>query len=100
MLKPILTEKSTKQASLGWYTFAVPNRFSKGKVKEVLKAVYDVDVTEIKTLKTRGRQKRSLVTRESFRTSDQKKALVRIKKGQKLAMFEVASPEGKAKKKS
>ncbi len=89
ILTPILTEKSMRLAAEGWYTFAIPESYSKGKVGEVLKKVYDVDTIKVRTLKVRGRGKRNPLTRRSYRTADQKRALVRLKKGQKLTAFEV-----------
>lgn len=93
LIRPLINEKSTKLIEGSWFTFEV----SKGATKQlVAKAVTDkfkVDVLDVKVINIAGKNKMQRARRRSFVTADIKKALVKLKKGQKIALFEIASPE-------
>lgn len=87
--RPIITEKSINQAGLGEYTFAVDKQATKGQIKQAVEQFFGVDVKQIRTLKLKGKTKRVLKTRKKIKLSNWKKAVVRIKEGQKIDCFEV-----------
>lgn len=94
--RPVITEKSLKLASRGWYTFAVPASARKEEIVVELKTAYNVDVTEIRTMTMpekirRVGRKMNKVTRPEW-----KKALVQLKQGQKLDMFEVTPQQAQS----
>jgi len=95
--KPIISEKSMKMASEGKYLFEVGLRATKGQIRNVVEEVFGVNVLEVRTLKNASKQKRSMVNRSQvYKRSPVKKAIVEIKKGQKIDLFEI---KGGGKKK-
>ncbi|OIP98070.1 50S ribosomal protein L23 [candidate division WWE3 bacterium CG09_land_8_20_14_0_10_39_24] len=88
--KPIITEKSMQLAKSGKYLFEVGLKATKGAVKNAVEDIFGVNVTEVKTLKNSAKQKRSMVNRNyRYRKSAIKKAIVKVKKGQKIDIFDV-----------
>jgi large subunit ribosomal protein L23 len=92
--KPVITEKSMKQTESGLYTFMVEKRFKK---PEIIKAVADkfkVDVIGIKTINVKDRVRLQRSRKGFFTQSGYKKAMILLKAGQKIALFEKAvAPE-------
>lgn len=72
--KPIITEKSMAQATRGKYTFEVEKRASKGEVKQAVEKLFNVTVLGVRTARVH----------EGF-----KKAVVTLKEGDKIELFEV-----------
>lgn len=87
--KPIITEKSLRFASRGWYTFAVSLDARKENILKALKEDYKVDAIEIRTIRMTGKTHRVGKKMTTVARSDWKKAMVKLKKGQKLDMYEV-----------
>lgn len=59
MLKPILTEKSLKEAKNNKYTFMVPTTFTKGQIKSLVAKTFKVKVLGIATINIKGGTKRT-----------------------------------------
>jgi len=49
-IKPLITEKTVNQSTMGWFTIVVPTSYTKPKIKSVVKEVFNVDPLEIKTI--------------------------------------------------
>ncbi len=80
---PIITEKASgKMESDGTYSFAVDGRANKIEIKKAVEAAFKVTVTRVNTLTSRGKLKR--VRWQTGKTSDWKKAMVTLKKGDKI----------------
>lgn len=94
MLKrPIITEQSLKLAKLGLYTFEVERLANKRQIAQLISQKFSVEVISVNTVSISGKQKRQRTKMGSFTTSGQKKAIVRLKKGQKIPLFEdIAKP--------
>ncbi|OGD65452.1 50S ribosomal protein L23 [Candidatus Berkelbacteria bacterium RIFCSPHIGHO2_12_FULL_36_9] len=88
ILKPVITEKSMSGTSMGRYAFKVKNNANKIEIKKVIKEVYKVDPISVNIINMKGKEKKWR-GRTSGKTSDWKKAIITIKKGQKIAGFEV-----------
>lgn len=86
--RPIITEKSMSKTAEGKYLFAVHSRTNKIEIKKTIKEVYNVDPVSVNIIKMRGKERRWR-GRVSGRTMDWKKAIVTLKKGQKIEGFEV-----------
>lgn len=84
--KPLVTEKSSILAEKGFYTFEVEKTATKTDVKTAVEKHFDVKVDSVKTLICRGRSKRTAAgqTKPKY----WKKALVKLKAGQQIKMFE------------
>jgi large subunit ribosomal protein L23 len=87
ILQPILSEKSLAGAELSKYTFVVANNANKPEVVLALKAIYKVDVTKVNMITVQPEDK--LVRgKTKAHAKGFKKAVVTLKKGQKIEGFE------------
>lgn len=89
--RPIISEKSLTGASYGEYTFEVSLKATKEQIAKAVKEIFGVDVLGVKTLVVKGRTKKALKTRKNIKISAWKKAIIKIKSGQKIDLFETAS---------
>lgn len=87
--RPIITEKSTAQATQGKYTFEVDKKASKGEIRRAVEELFNVKVLDVKTTNVRGKQVRVGRRRTLSKGSDWKKAVVTLKEGDKIDLFEV-----------
>ncbi len=84
--KPVVTEKSTSLLADNKYTFVVDPRANKTEIKQAVEKVFKVKVEKVNTMNVKGKIKR--VRRIPGRTPDTKKAIVTLKKGDKIEIFE------------
>ena len=87
MITPIFTEKSLKMAKQGQYSFWVGRRANKMSLKAEIAKLFGVHVIGIRTVSTppeAGRNARGV----KFATVRNKKAIVTLKDGEKLEIFE------------
>lgn len=89
--RAIISEKSLTDASYGRYTFEVSLKASKEEIAKAVKEVFNVDATGVKTLVVKGRSKRALKTRKTIKVTSWKKAMIQVKSGQKIDLFEAAT---------
>ena len=90
-IKPLITETTLDLVQKNWYTFAVPLDLNKNAIKELVEKQFKVNVTSIKTIVIKGKTKRSLKTRETTKASNWKKAMVKVKEGQKIEVFDIGA---------
>jgi len=95
MIRPILTEKSISMAAKGWYTFAVGLGGTKPQIAREIADAYKVTVTRVRTGVKHGKVRRFGRKQITKEYPDTKKALVRLKSGQTIAAFEMASETAK-----
>jgi len=87
--KPLVTEKTTNLIqNYNQYVFYVHQKANKIQVKEAIEKLFKVKVEKINVIKLRGKTRRRGLT--SGRTSDKKKVIVKLKKGDKINIFEGA----------
>lgn len=89
VIRPVITEKSFLYASRGWYTFRVAIASNKAVIAEAIGNLYKVNVTHVRTIIMHGKEQKHGKRSQKVRQSDWKKALVRLKTGQKIDAFEV-----------
>ena len=77
--RPVITEKSALQVADSKYTFKVEKGASKGEIKQAIEKLFGVTVLDVKTMNVKGKGKKS----------DGKKAVVTLKEGDKIELFEV-----------
>ncbi len=88
--KPLLTEKSLiLRDTDNCYCFTVEKTASKQDIRAAVEAIFKVHVIKVATIPQRGKVKK--MGRFSGRRPDLKKALVTIKKGEKIETVETAS---------
>ena len=89
LLRPLITEKSTiLQDGQNKYAFQVDSRANKVQVKTAVEQSFSVKVTEVNMLIVKGKRKRfgrKLVQKPSW-----KKAVVSLRSGDKIQLFEGA----------
>lgn len=88
ILTPRISEKSIGLAERGVYVFDVPASTNKHEVAKAVAEQFKVEVAEVNMLVHKGKLKR--FRRVLGRQSDTKKAMVKVKKGQSIALFEGA----------
>jgi len=86
ILKPIITEKSVSQPTE--YVFKVNKKASKGSVANEVEKLYGVNVVDVRTMIVRGKKKRLGRTNKYKTAENWKKAIVSLKDGQKIEVFE------------
>ena len=87
--KPIITEQSLTDAAKGEYTFDVDLASTKGQIKEAVETYFGVNVVRVRTARLSGKTKRVGKLRREIKKNDRKKAIIKIKSGQKIDIFEV-----------
>lgn len=95
ILRPILTERSTKAVEGGKFTFEVRPNATKNQIARAVEATFNVTVKAVWTSKLAGKKRR--FGRFIKRLSDRKKATVELEKGQTIDLF--ATEKKKEKKK-
>lgn len=82
IVKPILTEKASGLAQTKVYTFEVSVDASKRQIAETLIKLYNVKISSVRTLKHKGKIRRSGRSAKLRQMPDKKIALVSIKEGE------------------
>ena len=106
IIKPIISEKSLKDAIGGKYTFLVNKKATKIDIKKAIEDAFEVKVTKVLTNITKGSTTRNTKIGKIVSHFSDKKARVTLKQGQSIAIFnehlgldEDKSKEKKAKSK-
>ena len=86
--KPIISEKASILQESGVYTFEVEMKSTKPQIKSNVESAYGVDVLAVRTIISKGPQKRNPKTGSWMNGQKTKKALVKIKQGQTINIFE------------
>lgn len=91
LLTPIITEKSITDAQKGKFTFTTAKTMGKNAIRQLIADRYKVDVVGVATSIVKGRSRRVGKRRMEKTRSAWKKAIVRLKEGQKIAAFDIKS---------
>lgn len=86
LIRPIVTEKSTALMEQGKYTFRVPFAATKIQIRQAVEQIFKVKVQAVNTMRYEGKLKR--MGRTQGRRSDWKKAVVTLKPGEAIELFE------------
>ena len=83
----LLTERSTTlKAENNEYVFEVERTATKYTIKRAVEAAFKVKVDSVRTMIVPGKMRR--IRRDPGKTSAWKKAIVRLKQGESITMFE------------
>lgn len=82
---PHVTEKATELAKKNQYVFKVDPRASKIEIKRAIEDLYKVDVINVRIIKVPRKRRR--LGRISGWRKGYKKAIVKIKKGQRIEIL-------------
>lgn len=86
ILAPHITEKSTLLSENNAVVFKVADKATKPEIKAAVEALFDVKVTGVNTLVSKGKTKRW--RGKAYRRSDVKKAIVTLAEGQSIDVTE------------
>ena len=86
LIKPIVTEKSTALMAEGKYTFKVPLNANKYQIRDAVEEIFNGKVAAVSTMRMEGKKKR--MGRFEGKRSDWKKAIVTLKEGETIELFE------------
>ena len=84
--RPLITEKSTVIQAEGKYAFEVAINANKPQIKQAVEKAFNVTVTAVNVMTVHGKTRR--VGRRQVLTSPIKKAIVSLKPGDKIEIFE------------
>jgi large subunit ribosomal protein L23 len=85
--RPLVTEKNTAvQAPQGKYVFEVAVEANKEQIKQAVEKAFNVSVTEVNVMTVAGKKHR--MRGREVRNPSWKKALVTLKPGDKIELFE------------
>ncbi|HEY8434532.1 MAG TPA: 50S ribosomal protein L23 [Sphingomicrobium sp.] len=82
VLAPHITEKSTMLSETNAVVFRVAPKATKPEIKAAIEALFDVKVTNVNTIVTKGKTKRW--KGKPYQRSDMKKAIVTLAAGQSI----------------
>ena len=86
ILEPVVSEKSYGLLDAGVYTFVVHPDSNKSEIKIAIEAIFNVSVEKVNTLNRKGKKKRR---RQFIGTRpDTKRAIVTLKAGDRIDLFE------------
>jgi large subunit ribosomal protein L23 len=89
IVRPLVTEKTSLQyQNRGEYVFEVARDASKPAIRQAIEQLWGVKVTGVWTMNTRGKPRKNMGKTAGLRPS-WKKAIVTLKAGDKLPIFEV-----------
>lgn len=86
VIKPVVTEKSMDLLVDNKYTFIVDKKANKTEIKNAIENIFEVKVDRVNTLNLKSKPKR--LGRFEGRTPSRKKAIVTLKPGHKIRLFE------------
>lgn len=93
--RALVSEKSFSKVAEGKFTFVVAKTANKKAITESIEELFGVNVLSINMLNIMGKVKRS--KKGLGKRSNYKKAIVQLKKGQKIDLFEIEKPDEKEK---
>jgi large subunit ribosomal protein L23 len=86
IIRPLVTEKTThQQATRNAYAFEVNRDANKVQIRRAVEKLYNVKVTDVRTLNRKGKPRRSRY--KVTKTSDWKRAVVVLAEDSRIELF-------------
>ena len=82
LIRPIITEKTSVMMQDNKYTFKVPLDANKTEIRQAVESIWNVKVLNVTTIRIPGKTKR--MGNRIGKTSDYKKAIVKLAEGQTI----------------
>jgi len=94
LIFPVVTEKTTDQMEENVYTFIVAKDANKIEIGRAVEGIWDVTVTDVRTMRYAGKARRSQMGRLAKNWSKGqrpsfKKAVVKLAEGDHIELYEV-----------
>jgi large subunit ribosomal protein L23 len=94
ILRPLISEKSMGLTKTGFYTFEVARSSTKEQIAATVTEKFKVKVVSVNTINIIGKTKTQRTRKGYFVQPHLKKAIVRVGKGDKIALFEQVTAGG------
>lgn len=91
IIRPIITEKSMRDAQKNIYSFVVARQATKKEITVAVEKFFNVNVVNVATSVLKGGSIRTGMKRVEVRNQPVKKAFVEVKEGQKIDVFEIGA---------
>ena len=91
IIRPIITEQSMVEAEKGRFSFIVSYESTKPMIRQSVKDRFGVEVVKVMTIISKGKTKRVGKNRQKIVVEPFKKAIVQLKSGQKITLFELGA---------
>jgi len=91
IVEPVVSEKSYALMAEGKYTFRVNDRAHKTQISHAIEEIFGVGVVAVRTSRVRSKPKRRGL--HAGKTRGWKKAIVELKPGDQIELFEGATSE-------
>lgn len=91
LISPIITEKSMSQATGSRYSFKVAKSATKNTIKKIIEEKFKVNVLSITTVNMKKIKTRMGAKRVQKLNKFYKKAVITLKAGQKIGLFDAGS---------
>lgn len=88
---PIISEKSMHQVGDSKFTFKVDKKLNKRDIRKLIQDKFKVHVLTVSTAIVKGRTKKVGARRAQVAISDWKKAIVGLKKDEKIDLFDAGA---------
>src|SRR5690349_4100139 len=95
LISPLITEKSMQEAANSRFSFKVVKEANKNEIKKEIEKRFSVSVLNVSTSILKGKSIRVGARRTEKKISSWKKAVVTLKKGEKIGMFELGGEDNK-----
>jgi len=95
IISPVVTEKTAEQMEVqSLYTFIVAEDANKIEIGQAVEKLWDVNVTDVRTMRYPGKARRSFLGRmaknwQKGRRASYKKAVVQLAAGEHIELYEV-----------
>lgn len=89
LLKPHITEKTIELTKQNKYTFQVSKGSRKPEIAKAVESTFNVNVLDVKITTNAPETKRNYKYQATFSKGGIKKAIVKLKKGQKIELFDL-----------
>jgi large subunit ribosomal protein L23 len=86
IIRPVITEKATELAKQNKYVFRVHKKANKDMIQKAISSIFGVTPVKVNVMVVRGKRKR--VRYNYGYTASWKKAIVTLKEGDKIEVFE------------
>ena len=86
LVRPIISEKNTLLNEIGQYIFEIDERANKIMVRQAVEELFNVHVKAVNTMHVTGKRRRS--GRTMGRTRSWKKAIVTLRPGDRIELFQ------------
>lgn len=87
LLKPVVSEKTTREEAQGKYTFLVSQKATKIDVKNAIRELYGVKVTAVNVRNIRKKTRIVGRGREITKRSAGKQATIKVEPGKKIDIY-------------